>query len=502
MATRPKIKKKISYDVSSQHPDYEERVPEWERMRDCMKGEEAIKRKEEKYLPRPAGMSGEYADAYTAYIERAHFPLICPYALSGALGVVNTKVPEFNLPKKLEYLYENATKDGRTLRQLFLDIIVDLFQTGRVPVAVEPTEENEFRFVQYTAESFINWKTSDSSSEKSLNLAVMKEKVLVDKDEVYSHNYQDAYRSLMIENNKYTIKYYIDNVEQTEEARIPKYMGATLDEIPLVIAGSISNSVNMQPIPLIPVANCSVQIYRKEADLANSEFLSCNPTLVVTGATNDDSLPNVVGSSVMIVMPNEQSRVFYTVTDTAALDHVKNHISDLYEEAIRHGVAILDSRKGVESAEALRIRQSTQSASVYSIYLSAMNSLLDGLKLMCKWANIDPSEVTADAPSSLSFGIPDSAVIKELIAGFQTSGVVPLPVIHRYLVSSGLLEATIGYEDYINLLEENLKLKKSLGLVEEVSAVPNTTEPVKKPGSKPSVSPATIKEVEGTEDKP
>ncbi len=177
-------------------------------------------------------MSGEYADAYDAYIERAHFPLICPYALSGALGVVNTKVPEFNLPKKLDYLYENATKDGRTLRQLFLDIIVDLFQTGRVPLAIEPTEDNEFRFVQYTAESFINWRVSAISSKskdtskkgmsstKGIILAVMKESVQVDKSALYAHNYQDAYRSLLIEKGKYTIRYYIDNVEQVDEARV------------------------------------------------------------------------------------------------------------------------------------------------------------------------------------------------------------------------------------------------------------------------------------------
>jgi len=116
---------------------------------------------------------------------------------------------------------------------------------------------------------------------------------------------------------------------------------------------------------------------------------------------------------------------------------------------------------------------------------------------MCKWANIDPSEVTADAPSSLSFGIPDSNVIKELIAGFQSSGVIPLPVIHRYLVSSGLLEATVGYEDYVALLEENLKLKTSLGLTE----TDDTTDGDITSSKKPSVSPSTIKEVEGTEDK-
>jgi hypothetical protein len=211
----------------------------------------------------------------------------------------------------------------------------------------------------------------------------------------------------------------------------------------------------MQPIPLIAVANCSIQIYRKEADLANSEFLSCNPTLVLTGASNDDDLPNVVGSSVMMVIPGEQARMYYTKTDTAALTHVSNHIKDLYEEAIRHGVAILDARKGVEAAEALRIRQSTQSASIYSIYLSAVSAVRQGLKLMCEWEGLNSDEVIIDAPTALTQGIPDPSVLKEIILGFGDHGVVPLSVVHRYLVSTGLMDQTIGYEEYLELLKKD-----------------------------------------------
>ena len=508
MASKPKIIKNKStnlydfQDPSTKHPDYDGRLIEWTRMRDCMNGEDAVKRKLETYLPRPKGMSGVYADAYDAYIERAHFPLICPYALSGVLGVVITKLPEFNLPPQLEYLHETATKDGRGLKQLFIDIMVDSFQTGRVPLAVEATEKNEFRIVQYKAESLTNWKSSTTTLEKNLSLAVLQE-AESDLNDVFGHDSKDSYRVLYMEGDVYNVKYFVENTEDSTKARTPKFMGATLDEIPLVVAGSINNSIDIQPIPLIPVANCSIQIYRKEADLANSEFLSCNPTLVITGAQSDGNLPNVVGSSVMIVLPNEQSRVFYTTTDTAALTHVKDHISDLYEEAIRHGVAILDSRKGVEAAEALRIRQATQSASVYSIYLSAMNALLECIQIMVKWASLDKSLVTADAPSSLSFGIPDSNVLEKLMEGFRSSGVIPLPVIHRYLVTSGLLEATIGYEDYVKLLEENQKLKKSLGLLEPEPVVNNVPkdESTSKVKTTPKVSETTLEEVSGPEDK-
>ncbi len=498
-------KKQNTTDAATRHPDYDLRLPEWIKVRDCMRGEKAIKDKKETYLPRPAGMSGEYEAAYDSYIERAHFPLIVPYALQGALGVVITKLPEFNLPSQLEYLKKEATNDGRSLQQLFIDIVIEIFQTGRVPLIADVVEKtNTFQFVQYKAESFINWKTALIESAKSLTLAVLQEQ----KDSsssIFKHDAEDRFRVLILEKDEsgnivFTIKIYDSEKELEEERIIPSHMGKPLDEIPMIIAGSINNNVEIQPIPLVSVANCSVQIYRKEADLANSEFLSCNPTLVIVGATNEDNLPNVVGSSVMIVIPNEAARVFYTETDTAALQHVSSHIDKLYEEAIRHGVAILDSRKGVEAAEALRIRQATQSASVYSIYLSAMTAIVGGLKLMCKWAGYDPESVTVDAPTSLTFGVADSSMIKELIDGFATSGVIPLNVIHNYLISAGMLDQTIGYKEFIELLEENAELKAKLGLSTkkeaETSDEEDDDESSKQIGTKEGEEAA-----EGTEDK-
>jgi hypothetical protein len=194
----------------------------------------------------------------------------------------------------------------------------------------------------------------------------------------------------------------------------------------------------------------------------------------------------------MMVIPNELAQVFYTKTDTAALDHVSGHIKDLYEEAIRHGVAILDARKGVEAAEALRIRQATQSASIYSIYLSALNAITQGLKMMCKWYGSDPEKVRVDAPTSLTFGIPDSALVKELIAGFAESGVIPIEIVHKYLVSSGLLDQTVSLEDYLKMLIENKALKDKLIDKEEKNE--NNTSTKSGNGNGENGSPAPKKE--------
>jgi hypothetical protein len=452
-------------DPSIEHPDYIRLKTDWDKIRDCMQSESVIKSKREKYLPRPAGMSGEYASAYDAYIERAHYPHICSYALSGALGVIITKLPEFNVPPELQYILENATKDGATIQQLFTDIIIEILQTGKCPLVVDIIPEtNEFKFVKYPAELFINWKEETVGAEKNLILGTFVESVSSSTD-VFSHDSEQIYRVFLIEDDKFVSRAFSDNGTELDDFFTePKYLGKSMDEIPIFIAGSINNSTEPQPIPLLSVANCSIEIYRKEADLANSEFLSCNPTLCMVGASTEEELPNVVGSSVMIVLPDPQARIFYTKTDTAALSHVKEHIADLYEEAIRHGVAILDTRKGVESAEALRIRQATQSASIYSMYLSAVNAIKDGLKLMCRWAGWDEDQVIIDAPSALTFNVPDSNVIREIIDGFGQN-VVPLSVVHRYLVGAGLLDQTVSLEEYTNQLIKDNAVFKAAGLI-------------------------------------
>jgi len=471
-----------SADPSNVAPGYYTSSKGWKRVRDCIKGEQAIKDAKETYLPRPAGMTGEYADAYDSYLERAHFPQVCSYALQGALGVIVTKLPEFNVPKEIEYIIKEATKDGISIQQLFLDTIIEILTTGRCPLTVDLVEKTQqFKFVKYTAESLINWKTSTMSAEKNLILGVFKE-AIPDSNDIFSHDAEDVYRVLYMNNGQYSTKLFGTDGEFEEFSKTPMYYGKTMDELPIFIAGSINNSVELQPVPLLSVANCSIQIYRKEADLANSEYLSCNPTLVMAGASNDDDLPNVVGSSVMIVLPDAQARVFYTQTDTAALQHVKEHIADLYEEAIRHGVAILDARKGVEAAEALRIRQATQSASIYSIYLSALNAIRSGLHYICNWAGIDKSKVIIDAPSSLTYGIPDSNVLREVVAGYREN-IMPISIVHRYLIGNGLLDQTISLTEYISeLVAQRDFIKENSIAINAGNTAGVPTKSVKKPG--------------------
>ena len=60
--------------VSTKHPDYLDRVDEWALMRDCARGETAVKAAGERYLPMPSGFRVQEdggAKMFEAYQTRA-----------------------------------------------------------------------------------------------------------------------------------------------------------------------------------------------------------------------------------------------------------------------------------------------------------------------------------------------------------------------------------------------------------------------------------------------
>ena len=56
--------------VDTLHDQYKEYKPQWDKCRDAVEGEEAIKKEKTKYLPMIAGQDQQ---RYTGYLQRAFF---------------------------------------------------------------------------------------------------------------------------------------------------------------------------------------------------------------------------------------------------------------------------------------------------------------------------------------------------------------------------------------------------------------------------------------------
>jgi hypothetical protein len=63
----------------------------------------------------------------------------------------------------------------------------------------------------------------------------------------------------------------------------------------------------------------------------------------------------------------------------------------------------------------------------------------------------------------LNTGFPDAGVLKSILLGIQDSA-IPLQSLYRYLIDASLLEQSVSYDDYLEMLEskelENLLQKK------------------------------------------
>src|SRR5262245_15382222 len=76
------------------HPEYTRALPEWQRLRDCLAGEAAIKARAEEYLPRLGGQTDE---EYRRYLQRASFYGGAARILQDCLGAAFRRSPAVNL---------------------------------------------------------------------------------------------------------------------------------------------------------------------------------------------------------------------------------------------------------------------------------------------------------------------------------------------------------------------------------------------------------------------
>jgi hypothetical protein len=326
--------------------------------------------------------------AYESYKKRARFPGITENLLRAMMGIATTFDSSWELPDYMEYLEDYATKKGKDLQCSYEWLLSETLQLGRSFILIDICPTSGLPYMSlYEAESVINWECNVVDGTEVITVIEIEEIVTDPSAPPLSRETVRLHRILKLDNGIYTHDIYIDG--NLSETKVPNYQGRPIGFIPIVPIGSNNIDIEPDPIPMLPIAETALQIYMKDADLSQAEFLSCNPTLVQTGV-DDDSTTKVVGATVGISIPNPEAKVYYPETDTSALEHVRSHIKELYEEAVSYGSSILGaSKKAAESAEALRMRH-TASAATLSIIVDNVGSGVEmALRMIAIWMGYD-----------------------------------------------------------------------------------------------------------------
>lgn len=461
--------------VNQIHPGYERNLYSWTLVRDAVEGEVAVKSKGSWYLPMPAAMQmADYSSnptavktrgvnwrnmndpianrlsaltldpnydsnpAYSAYLMRAQFPEIVGFILRGLMGLAMGDSPSIKLPRQMEYLLERATPTGMTLVELFATAVVETLCTGRY-TTIANVVEDRIEIVPYTAESLINWKTRRANNSKQTDAQFMVFEEWDSDEESFSHEYTQRWVVARDLGSVFALETHSSDKGDPDSVVVPQFRGRTLPYIPAVTSGSIVNGLKLNPSPLYSIASTALQIYMRSADLGNSEFVSCNPTLVMSGVDKTEA-PAALGPTVVLTLPDPQAKVYYTTTDTSALNHVMGHINDLFERSVYFGAQLLDSsKKAAESAETTRLKQASSGATLSSVVVNTAKAIEKQLKIVAEWQGLDPSSIefepvtefmapalTANEQKAMVDSWIQGAISKfTLLDNFRRAGVLP-----------------------------------------------------------------------------
>lgn len=474
--------------VENRHPQYDNNEYQWRQMRDTIAGSSAVKRSGSLYLPIPAAMidanakrasisqtSGTTNGAldkdlfarapwnhnnkfYSDYLQRARFPDITSLSLRALLGIATKKKPVIELPSTLKYLENNATPEGWTLEQLYVFLVAELLSVGRAELLVDVRGDGNITFVPYVAESFTNWKEGVLDGEKINMLSVLNE--TDDVEDEFDHTTEQSNNYLVLrlekdENDKiaYSCQKYKDGAPIEDGKIFPNYSGRKLDRIPLVVGNATNTSMNVSMSPLIGISDVAVSIYQKDADMSQSEYLSCNPWLVFIGIDADDA-PKSVGSQLAYVIENADGDAKYVEPTASSLNHMQNRIEKLFEEGLKYGVALLSNGSAKESTETYRMRQESQGATLRGIVKNAQEMIIDSIDFAIKWTGPSSKEYRFEPNMEFSEHRLQPNELKELLNAL-IENTISYETFFENLQSGGIISEDKDYQDELDQIANN-----------------------------------------------
>lgn len=409
--------------ITSLHQQYKEQQDRWRSCRDVIAGEFRVKDPDyiTLYLPVPPAMQsdlGELTSRYTFYSTFAELPEITLPMSEGIQGLIHDKAPEYNLPSKMAYLEKSATLDGDSLLELWQLVTREVFYTGRISLLAEirggrSVQGDQVCLCPYAAESLINWRLQKQIEGGAATLVVLDELQWVSKDEdPYEQEEQHQWRELSLdEAGRYRVRVWEEAIDTTEGKSktiqqvvmqegadadgwvYPLRVGQAFNRIPLTVVNATDRGFQYGPVPVWPLAKRALSIFRLNADYRRALYTKADPTPYVFGVHADD-VPRKIGGDTVWAFENPDGKAGYLDIDGDGIPLQRAEIELEYERFWAEAGHMLEtSAKGVEAAEALRIRQNMKQVSVKTLVKNAADGMQEALRSVGRMLGLSDSEV-------------------------------------------------------------------------------------------------------------
>jgi len=433
--------------VYSYHPFYSHQKTRWDLTR-------AVVSNDAKRFIRTVD-TGDIARS-TQYKDDAILTNFTALTKSGLTGLVFRRQPDITIPSELDYMMQDATGDNLSLLQFSQKIIGEVLETGRYGILVDYPQVTERQSLQgqrqsgnvarlhpYAAEQIINWKLDIYGSKKLVSQIVLRELLETSGPDGFEWQQKIQYRVLRLnEQQIYTSCLYDVEGTQIEIETAPtKADGTFWNEIPFLFVGSENNDANIDQAPLYDLAVLNLGHYKNSADYEESIFITGQPTLFMRGTGDLTSFKDVYPNGIKF-----GSRAGYYLGENGGADLIQanpNQLADIAmkrkeDQALAIGARLISPPGGRETAEAARIRFSSQNSALYLVTTNVSLAITKCLTWALQFTTTNISEVNFLLNDQFYDDAADPNLIAQQIM-LMDRGVIAVDDIRDYARRTGVI---------------------------------------------------------------
>jgi len=424
--------------ANSTHFDYDANLSAWQRARDVIAGDDAIKSAGQSYLPR---LDSQNDDEYLAYKTRACFFNATSRTCDGFLGLLFRRDPEVKLPDRnagvagaLRVFSDDVDLMGTSLFTFCKGIASEVLAVGRCGTLIDwggsatgHSREERAYVVRYKAEDIINWQTQRINGRNVLSLVALRElESKPNADDPFAVKNTETVRVLKLEwlpdaSTRYVVeRWALANGQSSQpstgnsnrffwngffgngpklsqgkknwkliETITPLRLGKPLPLIPFVFHGPRNSLPDVDKMPLADIITVNLDHYRLDADYKHGLHFTALPTAWVAGFDKTSDLR--IGSSTAWVSE--------TVGAVAGFLEFKGHGLSTFENAQNRderlmavlGSRMLEDTKRVgETADAIELRQAGENSILMTLAISVSDSISQVLRWVYWWNSTEP----------------------------------------------------------------------------------------------------------------
>lgn len=439
------------------HDTYNLRKAQFQKLRDCFEGQDAVREGGTTYLPRPGGMpSGPEGDEmYAAYKCRAPYYSVLERTLRALLGIVFRVPPQLDVPEKLAYVKDSLTSEGDGLGESLRQSVLEALHVGRhgllldLPRA-EATDAKPY-LAHYAAEDITDWREEVQDGRKVVTMVMLR-------DAAHEGDSRDTqrFRELRLIDGRYVQRCWTCKAgkegltpQGEPEEIIPLIKGEALPYIPFWFIGPYSNKPSLQKSPMLDVANASIDHYQVGADWRQALHMLAQPTPYIIGAIDPGQVPKRIGAGAFWVLPESVTRVDMLEYSGVGVSSLEDALNKIEATIASLGAKLIHRGKQPETAEAVRVKARDEISVVESTVMSVEDAYRGVLTTAAEWLGLDPKAVGFGLDRDFIEERLDAAMLAALIKACFEDKAVSRPVFHANLQRGGIIPTSRSLEDEI-----------------------------------------------------